>query len=437
MSNRGGKGIMKILVVGGGGREHTLVWKLKKSPLVSEIYCAPGNGGIADIAYCVPIDAANIMELADFAQNIKIDLTVVGPELPLTMGIVDAFNKRGLKIFGPTKIAAQLEGSKVFAKEFTKKYNIPTAKFLVANSKEQAVETIKSGEFGYPVVIKADGLAGGKGSLVCEDEKSAMDAIKTIMEDRKFGMSGDRVVIEQFLEGQEATFKVITDSKIALPLASSQDHKRAYDNDQGTNTGGMGAFSPAVSLSSENSRRVMQEIIYPTIIGMRKEGMPYKGVIYAGLMITTEGPKLIEYNCRFGDPENQVVIPRLESDLVPILKASIDEELDKVEVKWKKEFAICVILASKGYPGSYNKGEVIEGLNDVKQDEHTLIFHAGTEKKDGKLVTSGGRVLGVTALAPSFPDAILKVYKTVELIKFNGMHYRKDIGRKTSASIFD
>jgi phosphoribosylamine--glycine ligase len=437
MSNRGGKGIMKILVVGGGGREHTLVWKLKKSPLVSEIYCAPGNGGIADIAYCVPIDAANIMELADFAQNIKIDLTVVGPELPLTMGIVDAFNKRGLKIFGPTKIAAQLEGSKVFAKEFTKKYNIPTAKFLVANSKEQAVETIKSGEFGYPVVIKADGLAGGKGSLVCEDEKSAMDAIKTIMEDRKFGMSGDRVVIEQFLEGQEATFKVITDSKIALPLASSQDHKRAYDNDQGPNTGGMGAFSPAVSLSSENSRRVMQEIIYPTIIGMRKEGMPYKGVIYAGLMITTEGPKLIEYNCRFGDPENQVVIPRLESDLVPILKASIDEELDKVEVKWKKEFAICVILASKGYPGSYNKGEVIEGLNDVKQDEHTLIFHAGTEKKDGKLVTSGGRVLGVTALAPSFPDAILKVYKTVELIKFNGMHYRKDIGRKTSASIFD
>lgn len=428
---------MKILVVGGGGREHTLVWKLKKSPLVSEIYCAPGNGGIADIAYCVPIDAANIMELADFAQNIKIDLTVVGPELPLTMGIVDAFNKRGLKIFGPTKIAAQLEGSKVFAKEFTKKYNIPTAKFLVANSKEQAVETIKSAEFGYPVVIKADGLAGGKGSLICEDEKSAMDAIKTIMEDRKFGMSGDRVVIEEFLEGQEATFKVITDSKIALPLASSQDHKRVYDNDQGPNTGGMGAFSPAVSLSSENSKQVMQEIIYPTIIGMRKEGMPFKGVIYAGLMMTSEGPKLIEYNCRFGDPENQVVIPRLESDLVPILKASIDEELDKVEVKWKKEFAICVILASKGYPGLYNKGEVIEGLDDVKQDEHTLIFHAGTEKKDGKLVTSGGRVLGVTALAPSFPDAILKVYKTVELIKFNGMHYRKDIGRKTSASIFD
>jgi phosphoribosylamine--glycine ligase len=428
---------MKILVVGSGGREHTLVWKIKKSPLVSEIYCAPGNGGITDIAYCVPIDAANIMELADFAQNIKIDLTVVGPELPLTMGIVDTFNKRGLKIFGPTKIAAQLEGSKVFSKEFTKKYNIPTAKFLVANSKEQAVEIIKSGEFGYPVVIKADGLAGGKGSLVCEDEESAMDAIKTIMEDRKFGMSGDRVVIEQFLEGQEATFKVITDSKLALPLASSQDHKRIYDNDKGPNTGGMGAFSPAVSLSSENSRRVMQEIIYPTIIGMRKEGMPYKGVIYAGLMITTEGPKLIEYNCRFGDPENQVVIPRLESDLVPILKASIDEELDKVEVKWKKEFAICVILASKGYPGTYNKGEVIEGLDDVKQDEHTLIFHAGTEKKDGKLVTSGGRVLGVTALAPSFPDAILKVYKTVELIKFKGMHYRKDIGRKTSASIFD
>jgi phosphoribosylamine--glycine ligase len=437
MSNRGGKGIMKILVVGGGGREHTLVWKLKKSPLVSEIYCAPGNGGIADIAYCVPIDAANIMELADFAQNIKIDLTVVGPELPLTMGIVDAFNKRGLKIFGPTKIAAQLEGSKVFAKEFTKKYNIPTAKFLVANSKEQAVETIKSAEFGYPIVIKADGLAGGKGSLICEDEKSAMDAIKTIMEDRKFGMSGDRVVIEEFLEGQEATFKVITDSKIALPLASSQDHKRVYDNDQGPNTGGMGAFSPAVSLSSENSKQVMQEIIYPTIIGMRKEGMPFKGVIYAGLMMTSEGPKLIEYNCRFGDPENQVVIPRLESDLVPILKASIDEELDKAEVKWKKEFAICVILASKGYPGAYNKGEVIEGLNDIKQDEHTLIFHAGTEKKDGKLVTSGGRVLGVTALAPSFPDAILKVYKTVELIKFKGMHYRKDIGRKTSASIFD
>jgi phosphoribosylamine--glycine ligase len=437
MSNRGGKGIMKILVVGGGGREHTLVWKLKKSPSVEEIYCAPGNGGIADIAYCVPIDAANIMELADFAQNIKIDLTVVGPELPLTMGIVDTFNKIGLKIFGPSKMAAQLEGSKVFAKEFTKKYNIPTANFLVGNSKEQAVEIVKSEEFGYPVVIKADGLAGGKGSLICEDEKSAMDAIKIIMEDRKFGMAGDRVVIEEYLEGQEATFKIITDGKLALPLASSQDHKRAYDNDQGPNTGGMGAFSPAVSLSSENSKRVLQEIIYPTIAGMRKEGMPYKGVIYAGLMITSEGPKLIEYNCRFGDPENQVVIPRLESDLVPLLKASIDEELDKVEVKWKKEFAICVILASKGYPGTYNKGEAIKGLDNIKQDEHTIIFHAGTEKKDDKLLTSGGRVLGVTALASSFPDAILKAYKTVEKIKFNGMHYRKDIGRKTSASIFD
>lgn len=428
---------MKVLVVGGGGREHTLTWKLKKSPLVSEVYCAPGNGGISTIAYCVPIDPANIVELADFAEKINIDLTVVGPELPLTLGIVDDFNRRNLRIFGPSKRAAQLEGSKVFAKEFMKKYNIPTARFRACNSQDEALEVIKSREFSYPLVIKADGLAGGKGSLICEDEKSALEAIKMIMEERKFGIAGDRIVIEEFLEGQEATFKVITDGKIALPLATSQDHKRAYDNDQGPNTGGMGAFSPAVSLSSENSKKVMQEIIYPTIAGMRQEGIPYKGVIYAGLILTSEGPKLLEYNCRLGDPENQVVLPRLESDIVPLLQASIDEELDKVQVQWKREVAICVILASEGYPGPYKKGEVIKGLGDVQQGEDTIIFHAGTEKRNEDIITSGGRVLGVTALAPNFPDAILKAYKAVEKINFNGMHYRRDIGRKTSASIFD
>jgi len=426
---------MKVLVVGGGGREHALVWKIRQSPLVSEVYAAPGNAGIAELAYCVPVDPSNIVELADFADSVRIELTVVGPELPLTLGIVNEFTKRGLTIFGPTKEAAEIEGSKTYAKEFMARRNIPTARFKIATSYEEAVGIIRSGVFDYPLVIKADGLAAGKGTIIAEDEKEAFSTVDVIMRERKFGNAGDRLVIEEFLEGEEASFQVITDGLRVIPLASSKDHKRLYDGDKGPNTGGMGAFSPAVNLDIETNRKVLAEIVYPTIRGLAEEGRPYRGVLYVGLMITKEGPKVLEFNCRFGDPETQVVLPRLESDLVPLLIKAAKGRMEQVSPKWRREAAVCVVLASEGYPGSYNKGLPISGIEEAVE-EGAIIFHAGTRKEDGKLVTAGGRVLGVTALGASFPEAIVRAYSAVEKIHFPGVHYRRDIGKKTSPTVF-
>jgi phosphoribosylamine--glycine ligase len=426
---------MKVLVVGGGGREHALVWKIKQSPLVSEVYAAPGNAGMADLAYCVPVDPSNIVEIADFAEQVRIDFTVVGPELPLTLGIVNEFTKRGLAIFGPTSEAAEVEGSKVYAKEFMEKRRIPTARFKIATSYEEAIGIIQSCEFGYPLVIKTDGLAGGKGTMIANDEESAVAAVDIIMKERRFGNAGDRLVIEEFLEGEEASFQVVTDGIRVVPLASSKDHKRAYDGDKGPNTGGMGAFSPAVSLDIETNKRVLSEIVYPAIRGLAEDGRSYRGVLYLGLMITRDGPRVLEFNCRFGDPESQVVLPRLESDLVPLLEKAAAGSLEGVSLSWLKEAAVCVILASEGYPGSYKKGLPISGVEETEK-EGVLIFHAGTKKENEKLVTAGGRVLGVTALGASFPDAIVKVYSAVDSIKFPGIHYRKDIGKKTSPSVF-
>ena len=419
---------MKVLVIGSGGREHTLVWKIKQSTLVKEVFCAPGNGGISKLATCVPIKANDLKSLADFVEKEGIDLTVVGPEEPLVLGIVNEFEKRGLRIFGPSQKAAQIEGSKVFAKELMQKYNIPTAEFAIFSDPKLAKDYVQ--EKGAPIVIKADGLAAGKGVIPARTIEQALEAIDLIMVKKVFGQAGEKIVIEEFLDGEEASFLVFSDGENVLALPSSQDHKPIYDDDKGPNTGGMGAYSPAPIVTRGVEKHIMQDIIYPAIKGLAKEGSPYKGVLYAGLMIKNGQPKLLEFNCRFGDPEAQPLLMRLKTDLVEILNAVVDGNLKNQTLKIDPRPSVCVVMASGGYPGSYEKGKVISGLDVAENMENVMVFHAGTSLKDGNFYTAGGRVLGVTALGKTLPDAISTAYEAVKSISWEGAYYRKDIGFK-------
>ncbi|HSB79371.1 MAG TPA: phosphoribosylamine--glycine ligase [Candidatus Methylomirabilis sp.] len=419
---------MRVLVVGGGGREHALIWKLKQSPRVREMYAAPGNGGIAELAECVDISASEVRRLADFATKKAVDLTVVGPELPLTLGIVDEFEGRGLRIFGATQQAAILEGSKVFAKRLMKKYKIPTGFFQTFYRADDAKRYIQ--DVGAPIVVKADGLAAGKGAIVCRTVPEALDALQRIMEDRVFGDAGERVVIEEFLDGEEASFLVFTDGEAVVPMASSQDHKAALDDDKGPNTGGMGAYSPAPVVTEAVHQKIMEQIMIPTVKAMAAEGRPYRGVLYAGLMIKDGNPSVLEFNVRFGDPEAQPLLVRMESDLVPVLEAVLDRRLHEVEITWSPNAAVCVVMVAGGYPGAYDQGKVITGLPAASRLKDVVIFHAGTSLQGGKVVTSGGRVLGVTAVGRDISEAIPRAYRAVEKIRWDGVHYRTDIGRK-------
>ncbi len=419
---------MKVLVIGSGGREHALVWKISQSPKVGKIYCAPGSAGIGEQAELIAIGPEQIEKLAGFAEKEKIDLTVVGPELPLTLGITDLFESRGLKIFGPNKAAAQLEGSKAFAKEILKETNIPTAAFGTFADAASAAQYIK--QHPDPYVIKADGLAGGKGVVISLTIDDALNVVDEIMVKKVFGEAGQKLVIEEFLEGEEASFMVLTDGEHILPLASSQDHKRVFDNDEGSNTGGMGAYSPAPVVTSTMHRGILDEILKPLLAGLKKRGIHYRGVIYVGLMITKDGPKVLEFNARFGDPECQPIMMRLKSDLIPLLEATIDGKLNQVQPEWYDEAAVCVVLCAAGYPGTYAKGEEIRGLDQLKNWQKGFVFHAGTAKAKGRWVTSGGRVLGVTARAATIANAVREVYDAVGKISWDGMHYRKDIGHR-------
>ncbi len=416
---------MKVLVVGGGGREHALAWKIAQNTKVSEIYCAPGNAGIAKLAKCVNISAEDINALADFAEREHIDLTIVGPEAPLCAGIVDEFQGRGLRIFGPTKAAAEIEGSKVFCRQLLAKWGVPSPKFAVFDNPGEAKSYIR--QQGAPIVVKAEGLAAGKGSIVCLTLDEAISAIDRIMFDREFGDAGKRVVVEEFLEGREASVMVFTDGKTVKPMLHSRDHKRLLDNDQGPNTGGMGAYCPVPDIDPALYDQIVETIMKPTIAALSAEGRPYKGVLYGGLILTKEGPKVLEFNCRFGDPETQAVLPLLKTDLVEICEAVIDEQLHGVKTQWLDGACICVVMASAGYPGAYEKGKAITGIDDAEREEGVIVFHAGTTQKDGQLVTSGGRVLGVTAVGNNFADAAEKVYRAVSKIHFDGAHYRRDI----------
>ena len=420
---------MKVLVIGSGGREHTLIWKINQSPKVSQIYCAPGNAGISQLAQCINIDADNIEKLADFAQKKKIDLTLVGPELPLSKGIVNEFNKKNLRIFGPSQEATEIESSKVFSKHLMKKYNIPTANYEVFQNSEKALDYIKQQTF--PLVIKADGLAAGKGVFIVKNLEQAKDALDILMEEKKFGEAGRQVVIEEFLDGEEISILAFCDGKTVVPMVSSQDHKKIFDSDQGPNTGGMGAYSPVPFYTTEIKEKVCREILKPTVKGLQNEGREYKGVLYAGLILTKEGPKVLEFNARFGDPETQVVLPGLKTDLVDILNAVIEETLHKINIEWEDNAAVCVVVASGGYPGKYQKGKPISGLERLKKMKNIIAFHAGTKFQDEEIVTSGGRVLGITAWDDTISKAKEKAYEGVEKIYFKDMYYRKDIASKT------
>ncbi|WP_371362345.1 Phosphoribosylamine--glycine ligase [Sporomusa rhizae] len=418
---------MNILLIGGGGREHALTWKLAQSPRVKKLYCAPGNPGIAAIAECVDIDVTDNEALGKFALEHSIGLTVVGPELPLTNGLVDHFAGLGLKVFGPSQKAAQLEGSKAFAKEIMHKYNIPTAASAAFTNADSAIAYIK--KQGAPIVVKADGLAAGKGVVVAMTVKEAVDAVNMMMCDKAFGQAGSLVVIEEYLEGEEASLLAFTDGFIVAPMVAAQDHKRIFDNDQGPNTGGMGTYAPAPVVTSEIRDQVRREVLQPVVDAMRQEGIIYKGCLYAGLMITAKGPKVIEFNARFGDPETQVVLPLLDSDLVDIMEACVDGRLADANIVWKQQAAVCVVLAAGGYPGSYNKGDVISGIGQAEA-QGVMVFHAGTGTKNGQLVTNGGRVLGVTAVAQDIKTAVDKVYQAVPKIEFAGRQYRTDIAHR-------
>lgn len=419
---------MKILVIGSGGREHALVWKISQSKRVSKIYNAPGSAAIAEFATLVPIGVDRIEQLADFAAEEKIDLTVVGPELPLTLGISDLFESRSLNIFGPNKAAAQLEGSKAFAKEILRENEIPTAAFGTFSDALSAKAYLAGQK--PPYVIKADGLAAGKGVLICADRQSAEAAIEEILVRKAFGEAGEKVVIEEFLDGEEASFMALTDGEHIVPLASSQDHKRLCDYDQGPNTGGMGAYSPAPVVTPAIHERIVGDILTPLLAGLRRRGIRYRGVIYVGLMITENGPKVLEFNARFGDPECQPIMMRLKSDLIPLLEATIDGKLDRVQAEWYDDPAVCVVLCAGGYPGAYDKGKEISGLDRLKNWADGFVFHAGTTLDNGRWVTAGGRVLGVTARGKKIADAVDDVYRAVGQISWDGMHYRKDIAHR-------
>lgn len=415
---------MRILVVGQGGREHALCWKLKQSPLVKEIYAAPGNAGIAAIADCVPIGVADIIELADFAEKLKIDLTIVGPELPLTLGLVDEFQKRGLPVFGPTRLAAELEGSKVFSKEFMRKYNIPTPGAVVCSSADEARGALK--RIKYPAVIKVDGLAAGKGVVIVESIGQADEYLTKVFDEKKFGNAADRILIEEFLTGEEVSFLVISDGKKVVPLAPAKDYKKALDGETGPNTGGMGAHSPAVILNGETAGEVMKTIIMPTIQGMAAEGRPYTGVLYAGLMLTADGPKALEFNCRFGDPETQAQMLRLENDLAEVCLKVAEGNLGDTKLAWRKEAAACVVVAVEGYPEEYLRGQEVE--IDPIDDDSVVIFHAGTVRRGTKIINVAGRVINVCARAATLSEALAKVYDAAPKIRFAGARYRRDIG---------
>ena len=419
---------MKVLVVGGGGREHALVRKIKESKKVDEIFCTPGNGGISYDAKCFDVAATDIDGVVNLAKEIKADLVVVAPDDPLVAGMVDALNEAGFKTFGPRANAAIIEGSKVFSKELMQKYNIPTAEDKVFDNAEEAIEYIKERN-EFPTVIKADGLALGKGVIIPENLDDAIAGVKEIMEDKIFGASGNNIVVEEFLTGPEVSVLAFTDGKCVKPMVSSMDHKRALDGDKGLNTGGMGTVSPNPYYTQEVANECMDKIFMPTINAMNNEGRTFKGCLYFGLMITPKGPKVIEYNCRFGDPETQVVLPRLKTDIVDIFEAIDNETLSDLDVEWSDDACACVIMASGGYPKSYPKGIEITGLSNGQLDGVT-VYHAGTKLQDNKLVTSGGRVLGVTALGDTLEDALKKSYDAVEKIHFEGAHYRRDIGKR-------
>jgi phosphoribosylamine--glycine ligase len=422
---------MRVLVLGSGGREHALVWKLSQSPKVDQIFCIPGNPGISEMAQCVELPVNDNDKLLQFALESKIDLTVVGPEAILANGVVDTFAAAGLKIFGPSQAAACIESSKAFAKEIMKKYGIPTAQFEIFTDAEKAKEYIRSQ--GAPIVVKADGLAAGKGVIVAMTVSEALAAVERIMCGKAFGQAGSQVVIEEFLSGEEVSLMAFSDGETVVPMVAAQDHKRAQDGDQGPNTGGMGAYAPAPVLTPDLLRQAENEILKPLIRAMAAEGCLYKGCLYAGLILTKQGPKVIEFNARFGDPETQVVLPLLDNDLLAVMEACIDGGLDGTEVKWKKSAAVCVVMAAGGYPGIYETGAVISGLEEAGK-MGSVIFHAGTARCGQNYVTGGGRVLGVTAMAETVSAAIGKTYQAVAKIQFENMHYRKDIGDKASKS---
>ncbi len=415
---------MRVLVVGQGAREHAIAWKLRQSPLVKELYAAPGNAGIAATGDCVNIGVADIIELADFAEKLRIDLTIVGPELPLTLGIVDEFQKRGLAIFGPTRLAAELEGSKAFSKEFMRKYGIPTAEARVCASMDDAKKALK--EFGYPCVIKVDGLASGKGVVIVESKADAEEYLRLVFEEKKFGNAANRILIEEFLTGEEVSFMVLTDGTKFVSLAPAKDYKKALDGETGPNTGGMGAHSPAVVLTGETAAEIVKTIIMPTIQGMSDEGRPYTGCLYAGVMLTPKGPKVLEYNCRFGDPETQVQMLRLEDDLADVCLKVARGNLGDTKLNWVKEAAACVVIAVDGYPDDFAKGQ--EVVIDPIDDPAVTIFHAATVQRGDKMINVAGRVASVCARAATLSEALAKAYEAAPKVRFEGARYRKDIG---------
>lgn len=420
---------MKVLIVGSGGREHAIAWSVSKSPKVDKIYCAPGNAGIAELAECVDIGAMEFEKLADFAQEKAIDLTIIGMDDPLVGGVVDVFEARGLKVFGPRKNAAILEGSKAFSKDLMKKYNIPTAAYENFDDPEKALEYLRT-EARFPIVLKADGLALGKGVLICKDLKEAEDGVKEIMEDKKFGNAGNTMVIEEFMTGREVSVLTYVDGKTIRIMSSAQDHKRAKDGDQGLNTGGMGNFSPSPFYTKEVDEFCKKYIYQPTVDAMAAEGRPFTGVIFFGLMLTGEGPKVLEYNARFGDPEAQVVLPRMKNDIIDVMEACVDGKLDTIDLQFEDNAAVCVVLASDGYPVSYEKGFPISGLEKFEGKDDYFCFHAGTAfDKEGRIVTNGGRVLGITATGKNLKEARKKAYEATEWVDFANKYMRHDIGK--------
>lgn len=419
---------MKILVVGSGGREHALAWKISQSPQVKKLYCAPGNAGTLNLAENLQLDPSGIRGLQDFAAREKIDLTVIGPELPLTLGVTDEFEKKGLKIFGPQKNAAELEGSKVFAKEFMERHKIPSGRYKIADSESQAIKMLNTSGLSYPLVVKADGLAAGKGVIICKNRKDAEKAVDLIMVEKKFGDSGKRIVLEEFLRGKEASFIVVTDGVNVAPFVTTMDHKAAFDGDKGPNTGGMGAISPSPFINQEMFAEIMKTIIFPTVTGMLEEGRKYRGVLYVGVMLTEKGPKVLEYNCRFGDPETQPQMLRLETDLVDVFLAGLEGNVSDAEIRWNQKASGCVVLASGGYPGSYEKGKRIAGIKEASQIPNVVLFHAGTKHESGEFTTSGGRVLGVCSSESTLKGTMDRIYSAISRIHFEGMHYRRDIG---------
>lgn len=416
---------MKVLVLGGGGREHALVWKLRQSPRITQLVCAPGNGGIADDAECVPADLKSVDSILGVATQLQPDLTVVGPELPLTLGVVDEFTRRGWPVFGPTQAAARLESSKSFAKEFLQRHHIPTAPFAICDSIDQVRSGL--GHFHPPVVVKADGLAAGKGVVIAKTKEEAAGVAAEMLSGKMLGEAGHRVVLEECLEGDELSFLVISDGEHVAPLVAAQDHKRVGDGDTGPNTGGMGAYSTVDLVDTGMRDWLVNHIARPVVAGMKAEGTEFKGVLYCGLMMTARGPMVLEFNCRFGDPETQPILMRLDSDLLDLFEASVEGRVNQVEFQWSKEPAVCVVMSSGGYPGIFEQGKRIDGLEDAGAMDRVKVFHAGTSKRDGVYYTSGGRVLGVTARAADLETAVMRAYEACSKISFAGAHYRRDI----------